>query len=90
MADSGNTVKWLSRIGVGLAAGGLLLLFAPWICWIAPVLSQVGVAFGLIGYIRSAKEGDAQVRLLSIAALVVGLIALLVGAIMYTQEWFIW
>ena len=90
MAENVSTVKWLVRIGVGLAGAGLILLFLPFVCWIAPVLSQVGVAFGLVGYLRSAKEDDPQVRLLAIAAMIVGLATMVVGAIMYTQQWFIW
>jgi 4-hydroxybenzoate polyprenyltransferase len=90
MAENVNTVKWLARIGVGLSVAGLVLLFLPWICVIAPFLAQFGVIFGLIGYLRSAKDGDPQMRLLSIAALIVGLVGLLAGAIMYTQDWMIW
>jgi ABC-type Na+ efflux pump permease subunit len=90
MAENISMVKWLARIGVGLAGGGLILLFLPWICWIAPVLSQVGVAFGLIGYVRSSNMDDPQTRLLSIAAMVIGLISMVVAAMMYINDWMIW
>ena len=90
MAVNVSMVKWLARIGVGLAGGGLILLFLPWICWVAPVFSQVGVAFGLIGFIRSSNMDDPQTRLLSIAAMVVGLVSLVIGALMYVNQWFIW
>ena len=90
MAGNISMVKWLAMIGVGLAGAGVFFLFLPWICWIAPVFSQVGVAFGLIGYVRSSSQDDPQTRLLSIAAMIVGLLTMVVAALMYTQQWFIW
>jgi hypothetical protein len=90
MAGNISVVKWLAMIGVGLAGGGLVFLFLPWICWIAPVFSQVAVAFGLIGYVRSSGQDDPQTRLLSIAAMIVGLATMVVAAIMYVNQWFIW
>ena len=90
MAGNVSMVKWLARIGVGLAGGGLILLFLPWICWFAPALSQVGVAFGLIGYVRSSNMDDPQTRLLSIAAMVIGLLSMVVAALMYVNDWMIW
>ena len=88
MAMNPNTLKWFSIVGVALAGGGLLFNFIPWIlCYIAPFLSQAAVVLGLMSFVQKSRDEGSQTWLLSIAALALGLLALVIAALMYIFEW---
>ena len=88
MAMNPNTLKWFSIVGLALAGGGLLFNFIPWIlCYIAPLLSQAAVVLGLMAYVQTPREEESQTRLFAIAAMALGLVALIIIALMYIFNW---
>jgi len=87
MAMNPNMLKWFSIVGLSLAGGGLVLTFVPWICYIAPFLSQAAVVLGLISYVQTSKDEESQTRLLAIGAMALGLAALIIAALMNILGW---
>ena len=87
MAMNPNMLKWFSIIGLSLAGGGLVLTFIPWICYLAPFLSQAAVVLGLISYVQTSKDEQSQTRLFAIGAMALGLVALIISTLMYILGW---
>ena len=86
----GTGVKWISRIAIGSGIGGFLLIWFPFVCYIAPILSQVGILLGLIGYLRFSKEEDNQNKLISLIGMIAGFAGLFVFMLMFILDWSLW
>ncbi|MBN1540223.1 MAG: hypothetical protein JW939_08780 [Candidatus Thermoplasmatota archaeon] len=87
---TGKSFRWISRLAIGFGFGGIILLFVPFICYVAPFLSQAAVLLGLIGYSRYGKQDDASNRLFSLIGMIAGLVGLIIFALMYIFGWTLW
>ncbi|MBN1390686.1 MAG: hypothetical protein JXA22_08610 [Candidatus Thermoplasmatota archaeon] len=87
---TGKKVKWISRLAIGLGFGGLVLLLAPFLCYIAPFLSQAGVLFGLFGFAKYGKEEDRSNKMYSIVGMIGGILGLILFCMMFIFDWAIW
>ncbi len=87
MASSTNRMMWIARTGTGLGVLGLLLTFIPWVCTIAPFLSQAAIVMGLMAFVDGQKNDDNNNKILGIVGLIVGLIGLIIFSIIYISGW---